>query len=48
MVPPIELSQNSGSVRSSAPLLGEHTEQIMIEIGYTKKQIEDLKNNRII
>ena len=48
MMPPVELSRNPGKIKSSAPLLGKHTEQIMSEIGYSKEEIKDLKNNRII
>lgn len=48
MSPAVELSENPGHINHSAPLLGEHTESIMIELGYTKEEIKNLKNNKII
>ena len=48
MSPAVELSENPGHINHSAPLLGEHTETIMIELGYTKEEIKKLKNNKII
>ena len=48
MSPAVELSENPGHINHSAPLLGEHTETIMIELGYTKEEIKNLKNNKII
>tara|TARA_B110000438_G_scaffold297328_1_gene343552 strand:- start:1094 stop:2293 length:1200 start_codon:yes stop_codon:yes gene_type:complete len=35
--------ENPSSIRTPAPLLGEHTEKILIENGYTKIQIKKLK-----
>ena len=48
MSPAVELSENPGHINHSAPLLGEHTETIMIELGYTKEEIKNLKNKKII
>ena len=48
MSPAVELSENPGHINHSAPLLGEHTETIMIELGYTKEEIKNLQNNKII
>ncbi len=48
MSPAVELSENPGHINHSAPLLGEHTETIMIELGYSKEEIKNLKNNKII
>ena len=48
MSPAVELSENPGHINHSAPLLGEHTESIMIELGYTKEEIKNLKNKKII
>lgn len=44
----IKLSETPGKVRSFAPLSGEHTDRIMQSLGYTKAEIEGLRNAEII
>ena len=39
----IKLSDTPGKVKSTAPLLGEHTEEILLDLGYTKEQIFALR-----
>ena len=39
----IKLSNTPGKVRSTSPLLGEHTEEILSDLGYTKEQIVALR-----
>src|SRR6201984_1162672 len=36
---PIELSETPGTYRRSAPLVGEHTDQILARLGYTGAEI---------
>jgi len=43
-----KLSQTPGIVRRPAPMLGQHTEEVMRELGYTQKQINELKERRIV
>jgi CoA:oxalate CoA-transferase len=46
---PIRLSETPGTVRTPAPLLGEHSEEVLREVlGYTAEQIEALKNESVI
>jgi crotonobetainyl-CoA:carnitine CoA-transferase CaiB-like acyl-CoA transferase len=45
---PIQLSKTPSKIRSSAPEFGQHTEEILLEFGYTWEQIEQLKGNKII
>jgi formyl-CoA transferase/CoA:oxalate CoA-transferase len=40
---PIKLSETPGSVRSAPPTLGQHTAQVLAEIGMTIGEIEDLR-----
>ena len=42
------LSKTPGKVKSSAPSIGENTNDILKEIGLTKSQIEKLRVNKII
>jgi CoA:oxalate CoA-transferase len=47
--PPIQMSETPGSVRSPAPLLGEHTEQVLRErLGLDDVEIARLRAARVI
>jgi crotonobetainyl-CoA:carnitine CoA-transferase CaiB-like acyl-CoA transferase len=48
MKTPVELSETPGEIRSRPPTLGEHTEQIMGELGYSAEQIAELKEKRVV
>ena len=45
---PVTLSKTPGTIRSRPPMLGEHTDQIMAELGYTKHQVSQLRDERVI
>jgi crotonobetainyl-CoA:carnitine CoA-transferase CaiB-like acyl-CoA transferase len=45
---PIRLSETPGSIRGRAPLLGEHTEAILAEIGYSRAQVTRLRNAGVV
>jgi crotonobetainyl-CoA:carnitine CoA-transferase CaiB-like acyl-CoA transferase len=45
---PFRMSLTPGTIRSRAPLLGEHTDEILSEIGYGADQIEGLRTREII
>jgi crotonobetainyl-CoA:carnitine CoA-transferase CaiB-like acyl-CoA transferase len=40
---PVKFSDTPGSVRRPAPLLGEHTREVLGELGYTPQEIEALQ-----
>lgn len=44
----IKLSESPGRFRSFAPLPSEHTAEILRDIGYTRKEIEELKSSGAI
>ena len=44
---PIKLSDSVTEVERS-PLLGEHTEEVLSQLGYTKDQIDSLRTERVI
>jgi crotonobetainyl-CoA:carnitine CoA-transferase CaiB-like acyl-CoA transferase len=45
---PFRLSATPGSIRRRAPLLGEHTDEVLTEIGYDTAAIADLRTNKIV
>lgn len=46
--PPFHLSRTPGLMAESAPSLGQHTDEIMHELGYADAEIADLRARRII
>jgi crotonobetainyl-CoA:carnitine CoA-transferase CaiB-like acyl-CoA transferase len=45
---PAKLSATPGKIRKMPPFLGEDTEDILTEIGYSKKEIHNLENQEVI
>lgn len=45
---PVELSKTSGKIRKPAPELGQHTEEVLLEIGYTWEEIAKLREEKAI
>ena len=45
---PVKLSENPGSIRRHAPLLGEHTAEVLREIGLSGERIAALLENGVI
>jgi formyl-CoA transferase len=45
---PVKLSETPGKIRRPAPLLGEHTEETLMGLGYSKEEIADLRERRVI
>lgn len=48
IAPPIKLSETPGKIRNLAPNVGEHTNEILTEIGFSNQQIEVLLYEEII
>jgi len=44
----LELSDNPGQIKTRAPLLGEHTNQILEELGYSEEEVSNLRDKRIV
>lgn len=45
---PVTLSGTPGTVNSAAPTLGQHTDEIMMELGFSAEEIADLKGKRVV
>lgn len=45
---PIKLSETPAKVRYHPPLLGEHTEEVLQELGYTSDEIQRFKNENVV
>jgi crotonobetainyl-CoA:carnitine CoA-transferase CaiB-like acyl-CoA transferase len=45
---PIEFGQTPGSIRTPPPLLGEHTDEVLADIGYDDSAIEQLRRDGTI
>jgi crotonobetainyl-CoA:carnitine CoA-transferase CaiB-like acyl-CoA transferase len=45
---PFELSGTPASIRRPPPLLGEHTDEVLAELGYDLKAIERLKRAGVV
>lgn len=48
MVTPVELSETPGEIRTRPPTLGEHTDQIMAELGYSEAEVQKLRDKRVV
>jgi crotonobetainyl-CoA:carnitine CoA-transferase CaiB-like acyl-CoA transferase len=45
---PVKLSMTPGCIRRASPLLGEHTDEIMADLGYTDAEVERLREEAVI
>lgn len=45
---PIDFEKTPGGIQRSAPTLGQHTEEVLAEIGYTAENIAALRAERVI
>ena len=45
---PLTFSESGGGIEQRPPLLGEHNEEILAELGYSKEEIQGLKTDEVI
>jgi len=45
---PIKLSDTPGEVEAAPPVLGQHTQEVLTELGYSDKDLEKLKQEKVI
>ncbi len=46
--PAVALSETPGSIRTAAPELGQHTEEVLLDLGYGWDEIASLREERVI
>lgn len=45
---PVKLSDTPGSINTAPPSLGQHTDEVLGDLGYSKEDIQKLKTNGVI
>jgi crotonobetainyl-CoA:carnitine CoA-transferase CaiB-like acyl-CoA transferase len=45
---PVKLHGTPGEVRRRAPTLGEHSDEILRELGYSAREIDDLRTSGVV
>jgi crotonobetainyl-CoA:carnitine CoA-transferase CaiB-like acyl-CoA transferase len=45
---PVKLSETPGAIRRSAPTLGQHTDEILRELGLGAEEISALRRARVV
>ena len=45
---PVSMSGSRSGIRHRAPMLGEHTDEILSELGYSEASIADLRSRRVV
>ena len=48
VAPPVNLSATPGTIRTAAPEFGQHTEEVLLEAGYTWEEIAALRESGAI
>jgi crotonobetainyl-CoA:carnitine CoA-transferase CaiB-like acyl-CoA transferase len=46
--PPVRFAQNPSTIRKMQPRLGQHSREILLESGYSEKEIDSLSHNKVI
>jgi formyl-CoA transferase/CoA:oxalate CoA-transferase len=45
---PMKLSETTGRVRTAPPTLGQHTDQVLGELGFARDRIDDLRRRNVV
>lgn len=45
---PIKLSDTPGSIRTAAPILGEHTDEVLKKYGYSEEEIKEFREKGVL
>jgi succinate---hydroxymethylglutarate CoA-transferase len=45
---PVKFSESESKIRSIAPQLGQHTEEVLLELGYSWEELSEFKKEATI
>ena len=45
---PVKLSDTPGEIKTPPPFLGEHTKEVLEELGYSDQDLEKLRQEKVI
>jgi crotonobetainyl-CoA:carnitine CoA-transferase CaiB-like acyl-CoA transferase len=45
---PVSMTASPGTIRQRSPELGEHTNELLAELGFSSSEIDDLRSDRIV
>jgi crotonobetainyl-CoA:carnitine CoA-transferase CaiB-like acyl-CoA transferase len=46
--PAVRMSETPGSIRRRAPTLGEHTDEVLVELGFSNNEIAGFRSERVV
>ena len=45
---PVSMTASPGTIRHRSPELGEHTDELLVELGFSSSDINDLRSDRVV
>lgn len=45
---PVKFSESTPGIRSAPPTLGQHTSEVLKQLGYSEQQVEDFKTSGVV
>jgi len=45
---PVKFSESTPGIRTPPPTLGQHTSEVLTQIGYSEKQVEELRGAGVV
>lgn len=45
---PVKFSESTPGIRSPPPTLGQHTSEVLQQLGYTDSEVEELKSQGVV
>lgn len=45
---PVKFSESTPGIRTPPPTLGQHTSEVLLQLGYSESQVEELKTQGVV
>jgi succinate--hydroxymethylglutarate CoA-transferase len=45
---PVKFSSAKPSIRSAPPTLGQHTQEVLLELGYSQQEVDSLREQGVV